>query len=456
MENRYWLKIVFLWSVAIFFSVWQQSAANDKKNAAGIASGPMVCYGEMREVMVWVQTTVKASVSLRYREKGNNGNWKETPEAETNKETAYTAKLIATPLEPGKKYDYRIVLNGKERMFPFRTEFQTPPLWQWRTDPPAFSVAAGSCLYVNEAQYDRPGKPYGGDYQILTAIAEKKPDIMIWLGDNVYLREADWYSRTGILHRYTHTRSLPELQPLMASAQNYAIWDDHDYGPNDSDRGYWRKEVSLEAFRLFWGNPSFGINGKPSITTAFEWGDAQFFLLDNRWDRTPNDRKTGNRQMFGKEQLDWLIDNLASSKATFKVVVAGGQMLNPSTQYETFSRFPEERREFLEALEKENINGVILLTGDIHSGELAVLKREGTYPLYEITTSPLTSTPFARPDSLHQIVEPGTVVNDRNFAVMEFSGKKNDRALTLRMFDKSGSERWSKTIHANELQSKKK
>jgi hypothetical protein len=120
-------------------------------------------------------------------------------------------------------------------------------------------TATGSCAYINEAAYDRPGNPYGSEYEIFEAINESKPDFMIWLGDNMYLREPDWNSWTGITKRWTHSRSVPEMQPLLASAHHYAIWDDHDYGPNNSDRGWWNKNQTYEAFQLFWANPSYGI-----------------------------------------------------------------------------------------------------------------------------------------------------------------------------------------------------
>ena len=81
---------------------------------------------------------------------------------------------------------------------------------------PDFRLATGSCTYINEPELDRPGKPYGGDYQIFDAMVAQKPDLMVWLGDNAYLREADWSTRTGIYHRYSHTRSAPELALRVA------------------------------------------------------------------------------------------------------------------------------------------------------------------------------------------------------------------------------------------------
>jgi alkaline phosphatase D len=70
-------------------------------------------------------------------------------------------------------------------------QFRTPPLWQWRTDPPDFTLLTGSCAYINEEAYDRPGKPYGDGYSIFETMAQMRPDLTLWMGDNLYFHEAD-------------------------------------------------------------------------------------------------------------------------------------------------------------------------------------------------------------------------------------------------------------------------
>ena len=93
----------------------------------------------------------------------------------------------------------------------YKMEFQAQELWKWRTNPPDVSFVIGSCSYVNEPQFDRPGEPYGSNFEIFNSINMKSPDFMLWLGDNTYLRESDWNSRTGFIKRYSHTRALSEL-----------------------------------------------------------------------------------------------------------------------------------------------------------------------------------------------------------------------------------------------------
>ncbi|MGA1308298.1 MAG: alkaline phosphatase D family protein, partial [Candidatus Kapaibacteriota bacterium] len=330
-------------------------------------------------------------------------------------------------LEQGKRYAYSLLINGKKVEIQYPLEFQIPALWQWRTDPPNFKVALGSCFYVNEEQFDRPGKPYGGDYSIMQNIPTKQPDLMLWLGDNVYLREADWGSKFGIIKRYEHTRALPELQPLLGSVHHYAIWDDHDFGPNDSDRGYVLKNEAREVFSEFWGNPTYGNGKKEGIYTTFQWGDVQFFLLDNRFFRSPNRRMTGDRTILGEEQKQWLIDNLASSNAIFKVIAMGGQFLNPIERFENYANYKAERQEIIDAIGKENISGIFFLSGDRHYSEMSELPISISglrYPLLDFTVSPLTSGAFSsRTDQdKNPLSISGSEVFERNYGMLEFSG----------------------------------
>ena len=416
-----------------------------------LQSGPMVGYSEMREAALWVQTTREADVKFVYWDQSNPTVRYETAEARATASNAYVVKATAALLEPGRRYGYEVHVDGVVAPRPWALEFQTQALWQWRGDPPDFRFVIGSCFYVNEPVYDRPGEPYGAGHEILSAMVATNPDAMIWMGDNVYLREVDWYSRSGILHRYTHTRSHPLLQPLLGSVHHYATWDDHDYGPNNSDWSWREKETAKEVFDLFWGNPSSGTPEFGGIATSFAWGDAEFFLIDDRWFRTSGDR-VGDRQMLGP-QLDWLIDALATSRATFRIVVSGSQVLNPDARFENYATYPEERGRLLAALEENDIWGVVFLSGDVHHSVLTRMNRRGTYPLYDVTVSPLTAGPagVTEENSFNHLRVPGTLYADRNFATLDFSGPSADRVMTITVRATDGSEVWTREIRAQDL-----
>ncbi|WP_448519914.1 alkaline phosphatase D family protein [Rhodoflexus sp.] len=447
MKNLFSLlfTLLLLWGTAI------------AQNTNLLQSGPMVGYSAMKETALWVQTTAPATVYFEYWDKDQPQKRYRTESYTTKKSEGYTATLIADELQHGKKYAYELFINGKKASRNYPLEFQSQVLWQYRTDPPNFKFALGSCTYINDTIDDRPGRPYGGYYEIFTKIYEQKPDFMVWGGDNVYLREPDFDSKTGILYRYTHTRSVKEMQPLLGSVHHYAIWDDHEYGPNDSDGSYSFKHLTDEAFKRFWANPNYGPGtGGKGISGTFQWGDAEFFLLDNRYFRTANDNHVMPRKLLGDAQLEWVINALIASKATFKFVVIGCQVLNPAQVFENYSTYPEERARLLQAIRDAKIGGVFFISGDRHHTELTMLKENDRVPaLYDLTVSPLTSGPARNVNEPNTLRVPNTMVNDRNFATIEVTGPRNDRKLTIKVFDYTGKEQWTKEITAKEISNTK-
>jgi alkaline phosphatase D len=430
-------------------------AARAQAPPGPLRSGPMLGYAEMTEVALWLQTQAPARAQVRYWPQGRPELARLSPEAQTAPETDLIARFKLGPLDLGSRYDYEVYLDGARLPLPYAATFQSQPMWRWRGDPPPLRAAIGSCLYVNDPPFDRPGKPYGGGYQILSAIAAARPDFMIWMGDNVYYREADWTHEASMRRRYAHTRALPELQPLLAAVHHYAIWDDHDFGANDSDRAFRGREASLRVFRDYWANPGYGTPETPGVFTRFEWSDVEFFLLDDRYHRSANAAPPGpQKRMFGTQQLAWLTDALAGSPATFKVIVAGNQMINPLKRGESFARYPEEQAELLDALRTARVEGVVFLSGDRHYSELLRIQPVGLYPLYEFTSSPLTAGTDRDPLAADNPARvPGTWVADgrRSFGLLEVGGPPAERTLTLRALDASGVEIWRHSIRASEL-----
>jgi alkaline phosphatase D len=427
--------------------------------AGCLAAGPMLGPAEPNAATIWVQTRHACRVQVRLWPQGHPEAARLSPEVRTtggaDGEDGGIALLRLAGLGFGTRYDYELYLDGRRVERPYPLTLQTQAMWQYRTDPPSFRAALGSCAYINDAPFDRPGAPYGGDYQIFESIAAQRPDLMIWLGDNVYYRGPDWLTEEGMRHRWAHDRALPELQPLLGTVHHYATWDDHDYGPNNSDRTFRLREASLRVFRDHFPNPSFGTAETPGVFTRFEWADAEFFLLDGRYYRSPDEMPDGpGKRMLGKEQMDWLKEALAGSQATFKIVVSGSQILNPLTFFEALGNFPAEQKELLGFLRDARIEGVVFLSGDRHHTELIRRQEPGLYPLYDFTSSPLTSGGSRLEREANNPARvPGTWVTDgtRNFGLLEVSGKPGERALTLRTLDAKGKELWKHEIREKEL-----
>ena len=111
--------------------------------------------------------------------------------------------------------------------------------------------------------------------------------------------------------------------------------------------------------------------------------------------------------------------------------------------------FPAEYDEMMNFLKEYKINGVIFLTGDRHHSEIIKVDRPGTYPLYDITVSPLTSGTHvfggAEKNNPYRVLG---IDEKQNYGKFSFSGRGDDRKLTVEFFgvkgDKLGSWRFQK------------
>lgn len=420
-------------------------------------AGPMLGYVEQMEVGVWYQTKAEAEVQLRYWKTSEPKNIFESQEMEAEKESYFITKFVLTDLYYGTEYAYEVWVDGNKVVFPYPLTFKTQDLWLWRKPAPDFTFAMGSCLYINDPEFDRPGKGYGDEYQILESIAEKKPDFMLWTGDNVYYREPDFYSKARLEYRNRHTRGQKEMQRLLATSANYAIWDDHDYGPNNADRSYRLKDEALELFNNYWFNPSAGHDGNKGVYFNFLWNDVDFIMTDDRYHRAPNKLDDSTKAFFGEAQLTWIKDRLLNSYAPFKIIVNGNQSINMNNPYEGFQEFKKEQQDLLDFIKQHKIEGVVFLSGDRHHTELLKLELEGMYPLYEFTNSPLTSGYNAnlRDELKNPLRVEGTLVNtERNFGFAKVSGERNNRLLTFQTYSVTGELLWQYEISEKELKFK--
>jgi len=417
-------------------------------------AGPMPAYSELRDVAVWLQTRRPAQVVLRYHPEGRPEAARVAGPLPTNEASDLIAVFAIGELEPGTRYRYDLEIDGTrvERPWPFGFRTQAP--WAFRSDPPDFTAMLGSCAYVNDPERDRSSSPFGGGYGIFDSMAALSPDLMLWLGDNVYLRSFDLATPAGIAARYRYTRAAPELQRFLAATHHYATWDDHDFGPNDSDGSFQLKDAALDVFTRYWPGVRYGMPGTPGVFRLVRYADVAFFLLDDRYHRKPNAWPAGpDKRLLGEAQLQWLKEALVSVSATFRVIVLGNQFLR-DTGHESFQAYAD-RQELFDWIRDRRLEGVLLVSGDRHMTELKRLERPSAYPLYEYTSSPLTSTPYTPPpggaEATNPLRIPGTLLSERNFGTIRMEGKPAERRLVLRAHDIEGRVRWERVITRAEL-----
>ena len=156
--------------------------------------------------------------------------------------------------------------------------------------------------------------------------------------------------------------------------------------------------------------------------------------------------------MLGEGQTKWLKEKLEASTANFKFIVSGTQILCDNPGGEDLGDFANSKADLLGFLKEKNIKGVIFLSGDRHYGELLKLEREGAYPLYEMTSSPLTSLVNSGYTKINPLRLPETLVLDLNFGKVYLLGQGENRRCRLELRDRAGEFFWQQDIFLSEIQ----
>ncbi|MEO8103731.1 MAG: alkaline phosphatase D family protein [Betaproteobacteria bacterium] len=426
-------------------------------NRPHLTAAPVAGHFTHEGVRLWLQASDAAVATIAY--------WPETEQESRARridialpdDSACSAIARIGDLTPGTHYRYRVLLDGQASGVTHG--FRTAPVPG--EAPGAFRLYMGSCAYTEALSPN--GNPYGDEFHIFDTIAGKMqsdhlPHFMLWLGDNLYLRprgrflaEADFSSVSRMAARYRDVREKDMFQKLFAATHHYAIWDDHDYGPDNADKSFRFKADALRLFRQYWPNPDMGSPGLSATWTSFTHQDAEFFLLDDRTYRDDEKAAPGSdKAMFGPLQLAWLKTSLARSKATFKLVCNGSQLLSEDENghHSGWHSYRSEREDFLAWLVKARIRGLLFLSGDRHNTQVFRLKQDGAPVVYEYSSSPFTSrlSKLSKKDRANPRFVAALGVEQRNFGTLEFTGRDAARRIIASCFDSNGKQLWQRTL----------
>jgi alkaline phosphatase D len=99
-------------------------------------------------------------------------------------------------------------------------------------------------------------------------------------------------------------------------------------------------------------------------------------------------------------------------------------------------------------IKETRAEGVLFISGDVHYAEISRFSAEGLYPIYDVTSSGITSTwEFATPND-NRIDGP---VMENNFGLVTIDWKETDPSITMEIHDVHGKIRISRTIRLSEL-----
>lgn len=307
------------------------------------------------------------------------------------------------------------------------------------TDSVPSKILFGSCGHQDK------------DIPIFDAINQEKGDLFIFLGDNIYGDTndmqvlADKYQRLGAKQGF---KTLKQQTPIIA------MWDDHDFGQNDAGKEYPHKEASRQIMLDFWQEPenSSRRTRPDGIYTSYFYGEGkqkvQVIMPDLRWNRDKlnsvseieyyTQRKLANQgpysptkvkgaSMLGETQWLWLEEEL-KKPAAIKLIASSLQLLPDFTGWESWANFPEDRNRLFALIKKHKVNGVIIISGDTHWGEISNYSQDLDYPLIEMTSSGLTEKWKDVSPNKHRV---GNFTHDVNYGDLSIDWQQTDPAISL-------------------------
>ncbi|MFT6331463.1 MAG: alkaline phosphatase D [Bermanella sp.] len=289
-------------------------------------------------------------------------------------------------------------------------------------------ILFGSCSHQDKAM------------PIFNAILQEPADAFIFLGDNIY---GDTEDMQELAQKYNKLGQDPGVKALKSKVAVYAIWDDHDFGENDAGKQYPFKAESKKVMLDFWDvakdsprrSREDGIYGSYLISpdnadiqnagireagireagiqeAGIQEADnsdlnaIRLILPDLRYMRDDlesvslsgyeTDRKLKDMgpykhskgSMLSEQQWQWLEIELQQPER-IKIIGSSLQLIADFTGWESWANFNDRQRLF-DLIKKHKVNGVFIISGDTHWGEISKFDTNMDYPLWDITSSGLT------------------------------------------------------------------
>ncbi len=238
------------------------------------------------------------------------------------------------------------------------------------------------------------------------ALCYDEPQVIFFVGDTAYTDRGPTGRKipdpAQLWRRHAETRNkipiyfAPRLIPILA------VWDDHDFGGDDSDRRYPYAQESREIFKSFFpqdSSVSSSLVEGPGVACAYQAFGQRFFLLDSRTGRTEKGAKEGTH--WGLDQEKWIVEQARS-------VNVPSYLFNGSGYFGAYH--------FGESVEKHHPNSLkrmgeelgklpqvfVLASGDIHFSEVMTIEKEWLgYPTRELVSSSIQSRYVSYMDKIY-------------------------------------------------------
>ena len=479
-----------------------------------------IMFGDMEpgRVVVWSRSDRPARMMLEYAFNEQFDNAKLVRGSFALDTSDYTVKQDLVGLPEGKdvfvKVWFEDLTNAKTKSDPVVGRFHTigkrdEIRFVWGGD------TAGQGWGINEA--------FGG-MKIFETMRKVQPDFFIQSGDSVYsdgpipeskpaengliwnnlvtpevLKVAE--SLNEFRGRYKYNLLDDNVRRFNSEVPQIWQWDDHEVVNNwsdakdlSNDSRYTLKDVptliahATKAFHEYAPLRPTGVEEPERIYRKLSFGkNLDVFVLDMRSYRGPN---TANLQTFesietqflGSAQMDWLMQGLKDSKATWKVIsadmpiglnIGDGVDANGVAKWEAIANGNHgiaagrelEMARLLSFIKSKDIKNIVWFTADVHytAAHYYDPKKAGYknfLPFWEFVSGPLNAGSFG-PNTTDGTFGPQVKyfkapnagqVNLSPYAGLQFFGEVNidrkGKIFTVDLKDVQGSTLYSKTLIA--------
>jgi alkaline phosphatase D len=328
-------------------------------------------------------------------------------------------------LKPDTQYYYALELDGRVE-FAKRGEFKTFP----KPGPASFTVAFASCART------------GSTSDVFDRIRENHPLIFMHMGDFQYL-DIGTDSQPRFRAAYDTVLASPEQSDMFRNIPLAYIWDDHDFGGNDSDRRAKSRKAARATYEEFAPHYPLTFESPGPICQTFTIGRVKFILTDLRSQRDPATNKdTPTKSMMGAVQKEWFKNQLLEANGKYPLICwvssvpwigkvganvyrdvktnqfgyihhtnlvsrstnsAAGRAQRPGarpprTSEDHWSVYSNERQEIADFVKENHIHGLVILHGDSHmlaadDGSHSDYATGGGAPIPVLCAAPLDQAP---------------------------------------------------------------
>jgi alkaline phosphatase D len=436
----------------------------------GMAVGDVSAH----DAILWVRTEGLASVQVEW---ASSSVWEKaalmgtviapvsrTKPLVTRAETDYTLSIPLVGLAPATRYRYYILakpagdsMDQQSAALVAKGEFSTLP--DAKTSAPITFAWSGDLGGQGRC---RQG---AGGYPIFDVMGRQHLDFFLFLGDTIYSDSpcpsppnepgADFKAATLAEYRARHRyqRGADSLRRFLEHVPVYVIWDDHEVRNDFSGPFDPQMPAGRQALREYWPISTHADEPHRLYRSVRYGADLELFILDTRQYRSRNADPDGpSKTMLGAVQRQWLIEGLAHSSATWKVIATSVPLSVPKggTGYSdgwaagpNEPGFEWERQLIVDAILAAKMKNVVFLGGDVHYVQANAYDpdADGVIDFHEFVAGPLSARP-GRETPANDTLHPMRLINEggyHNFGLVRVTAS----SFEVSVLDDAGKVRFS-------------